>query len=450
MTMPASPDLLSATLLDRAVDLVERARRAGADAAEAHADSTTATGVQMRLGALEDVSRSQDGGLSLRLYVGQRSARVATTRHDAASLDALGEQAMAMARAAPEDAYAGLAPADLLLKGEIPELDLAQADDPGADWLREQAAACEDAARAVPGVTNSEGGSAGANRAVHALATSHGFAGAYMVTGYSLSASVLAGSGDAMQRDHDWHSARHLSDLDDAAAIGQRAGERAVARLNPGTLPSGPMPVLFDPRVGGGLIGNLVAAMAGPMIARGTSYLLGLEGQRVAPPGITILDDPHVQRGLRSRPYDSDGLPTAARALVDDGVLGEWLLDLVSARKLGRAPTGHAAGAGVSTTNMRVRPGAVSLGELMADIKDGVLLTEVVGQGVNYTSGDYSRGASGFRIIDGAIAGPVAGFTIAGNLKAMFADLRAADDLDTRHATHVPTLRTDSLTVAGG
>lgn len=437
-------------LLDRAVDAVERARRAGADAADATVDGSHATSLSVRLGELEDVGRSEDGGLTLRVFVGQRAARVATSNTDAASLDRLVERAIAMARAAPEDQWTGLAPEQCLLRGPAPDLDLDDGCDPGAVELRALADAAEDAARAVTGVTNSEGATASASRSLHALATSHGFAGAYGVSGYSLSASVLAGEGAAMQRDYDWHSVRHFAQLDAAEVIGRTAGERAVARLNPGALPSGRLPVLFDPRVAGGLIGNLVAAMAGTMIARGTSYLLGREGQRLFPAAIRISEDPLRLRGLKSRPFDSEGVGTTPRAVVADGVLGDWLLDSASARKLGRLPTGHASGGGVGASNLTLHPGTLSRTALMADVADGVLVTELIGQGVDYVTGDYSRGAAGYRIIDGQLAGPVSGFTIAGNLLGIFADLRAADDLCTRHATWVPTLRTDSLTVAGG
>lgn len=438
------------TILSRAADAVTAARKAGADAADAHFDHSEAIGISVRLGALEDVGRSEDASLSLRVFVGQRSARVTTSDLSAAALHALAERAVAMARAAPEDRWAGLAPAELLLTGPAPDLDLADQGAPASDRLKQLALACEDAARAVRGVTNSEGGSASANAATHAYATSHGFAGVYAVTGYTLSASVLAGEGEAMQRDYDWHSVRHLADIEAAEAIGRRAGERAVARLNPGSLPSGPLPVLFDPRVAGSLVGHLVAAMGGPMIARGTSFLLGREGEALFPAGIRISNDPFRPRGLKSRPFDGEGLRAGTADLVTGGQLGSWLLDSASARQLCRQPTGHAARGGqVASANLTVHSGAVTRAALMADIADGVLVTELIGQGVDYVTGDYSRAASGFRIVNGALAEPVAGFTIAGNLIDLFADLRAADDLDTRGATHVPTLRTDSLTVAG-
>ncbi len=439
------------TLLNRASDAVARARAAGADSAEAVVRAGFSSSIGVRLGALEDVGRSEDSDLSIEVYIGQRSASVSTADHSPAALDALVERAVAMARLAPENPWSGLAPEELLFRGIAPDFDMADpAGEPSPDTLRAMALTAEDAARAVPGVTNSEGGSASASRAAHAHVTSHGFAAGSVVSGYSVSASVLAGQGERMQRDYDWHSARHLSDLADAAVIGRRAGERAVARLEPAPLRSGPMPVLFDPRVAGSIIGHLLGAMAGPAVARGKSFLSAHALAQLFPHDIVIEEDPHRPRGMKSRAFDGEGLPTRRNRLVDGGVIGPWLCDMASARQLGCAPTGHGAGGGgISTGNLTLMPGSVSRDALMADIKDGVLVTEMIGHGVDMLTGDYSRGASGWRIVDGRIAGPVAGFTIAGNLLAMFADLRAADDLDTSHATHVPTLRTDSMTVAG-
>lgn len=410
-----------------------------------------ATSVSVRLGALEDVGRSEERDLALTLYCGQRSASVSTADLSPAAIDALVERAVAMARLAPENPWAGLAPEEALMRGPPPDCDLADpAGEPDPERLRALALEAEDAARAVRGVTNSEGGTAAANISAVALATSHSFAGGWHATGYSLSASVLAGEGERMQRDYAWHSARYLSDLEGAGDIGTRAGSRAVARLDPVLLPSGAMPVLFDPRVAGSIVGHLTSGMSGPSIARGRSFLKSREGERLFPADIVIKEDPLRPRGLRSRPFDGEGLPTRPARLVDGGAIGGWLCDAASARQLGRAPTGHASGgAGVSTGNLVLLPGSISRDALMSDIADGVLVTELIGQGVDALTGDYSRGASGFRIRKGQLAEAVSGFTIAGNLIAMFADLRAADDLDTRGGVHVPTLRTDSLTVAG-
>lgn len=438
--------------LDRAQMLCDAATKAGADAADALYYCNAATSVTMRLGALEDVERSEGQDISLRAFVGDRSASVSTADMDAGELAKLVERCVAMAREAPEDPYAGLAPEELLFKGPVPDLDLDDASEADPAALREAALAVEDAARAVAGVTNSEGGSASHSRTRFALATSHGFAGGYGSSGHSLSASVIAGEDAAMQRDYAWHSAHHLTDLESPAEIGARAGARAVARLSPGKAPSAKLPVFFDPRVSGGIVGHLLAAIAGPAIARGTSFLLGKEKDRLFDSSILIRDEPHRPRGLRSRAFDGEGLPTAARDIVADGKITGWLLDSASARQLGLTPTGHASrgggASGVAASNLHLAAGAQSPAELMADVAEGVYVTELIGHGVNPVTGDYSRGASGFLIRDGAIAGPIAEFTVAGNLVDMFAALVPASDLHFRHATNAPTLRIDGMTVA--
>ena len=438
---------------DRAHDLVRRAVAAGADAADAVFAIDASTEVSVRLGKLEDVGRSEGSDLGLRVFVGQRSASVSTS--DEQGLDALVERAVAMAREAPEDRWAGLAPADRLMHGSPPQLDLDDGGDASPEELRDAALAAEDAARSVAGVTNSEGAGASAGRAVWALATSHGFAGAYATTSYGLSASVLAGEGQAMQRDYAYHSARHRRHLEDPETIGRRAGEQAVARINPAKLASGTMPVVFDPRVGNSLIGHLAGAIGGQAISRRTSFLLDALGTRVFAEGIRIADDPHRPHGLRSRPFDGEGLPVSPTEIVVDGMLETWLLDSASARQLGLEPTGHAArgiggGPGVATSNLHMAAGRVPVATLIGDIADGVYVTELIGMGVNGVTGDYSRGASGYRIVDGAIAGPVAEFTIAGNLKDMFLGLTPANDLEFRYGINVPTIRIDGMTIAGG
>jgi PmbA protein len=438
----------------RVSDLVSAARKAGADAADALYVRSESTQVSVRLGALEDVERSDGEEIGLRLFVGSRSASVSSSDLSTDALIALVERAAAMAREAPEDSYAGLAPEDRLFQGTLPDLAGDDGGDPSPTLLRECALAAEDAARAIGGVTNSEGAGSSAGRSTLALATSHGFAGAYRTTGYGCSASVIAGAGSAMQRDYAYSSARHWSDLEAAGIIGTRAGERAVARLNPGKLASGPMPVLLDPRVGSSLIGHLTGAISGSSVARRTSFLLDRLGTRVFAPGIVIRDDPHRLRGLRSKPFDGEGLPTSATDIIADGILTTWLLDSASARQLGLAPTGHATRGiggppGVSATNIYLAAGPLSPDELMADIKLGVLVTELIGQGVNGVTGDYSRGASGFAIRDGKIAEPVAEITIAGNLKDMFLALTPASDLEFRRGVDVPTIRIDGMTLAG-
>lgn len=441
--------------VDRAHAAMDLAKRHGADAADAILVADTALSVSVRLGQLEDVGRSEGSELGLRVFVGQRSASVSTSDLSDSGLDALAERVVAMARAAPEDRWAGLAPAERLLHGAPPLLDLDDGGDVPPQALREAALAVEDAARAVPGVSNSEGGSAGYNRAVVAFATSHGFAQGYAVTSHGISASVLAGEGAGMQRDHAHHSARHRAMLEDPESVGRRAGERVVARLNPVGLAGGAMPVVFDPRVGGSLIGHILGAISGPSIARGTSFLRDCLGHAILPTNLSIIDDPHRPHGLRARPFDGEGLPVSPMALVDHGVLETWLLDSASARQLGLEPTGHASRGlsgppGVTTGNVHLAGGTGTRAALIADIERGVLITELIGQGVNGVTGDYSRGASGFLIERGEVTRAVSGITIAGNLRPMLASLTAAGDLEHRQGVNVPTLRVDGMTVAGG
>ncbi len=439
---------------ERVHDIVGRARVAGADAADAVIAADRSLGVSVRMGALEDVERSESEELGLRLFVGKRSASVSTSDLSSESMDALVERVLAMAREAPEDPWAGLAPEGRLMHGALPHLDLDDGAEVEPQALKQQALAAEDAARAIPGVTNSEGASASASRSVSAIATSHGFAGGYAITGHMISASVLAGSGGAMERDHAWHSARHASALEAPDAIGRLAGERAVARLDPQRVESGAMPVVFDRRVSSGLLGHLIGAIAGSSITRETSFLLDALGTRVFAPGVVICDDPHRPRGLRSRPFDGEGLPVLPQRIVDDGMLETWLLDSASARQLGLEPTGHAvrgvAGApGVSPSNLYMQPGTIPPETLVGEIDRGILVTELIGQGVNGLTGDYSRGAAGFLIERGEITRPVSEITIAGNLKDMFLGLTPANDLEFRYGLNAPTLRIDGMTVAG-
>ena len=439
---------------DRAAALVERARRAGADAADAAYLADSSESIQVRLGKLEDVERSESEYISLRAFVGQSSASIGSSDLGDAALDELAARVVAMARAAPDDAFAGLAPEDRLAAGPWPDLDTVDAHEPSPAELRALAEAAEAAARAVAGVTNSEGAGASAGHGVFALATSHGFAGGYAGTSRSLSASVIAGEGSTMQRDYAWRTAHHGADLPDPAEIGRMAGERAVRRLAPGRLRSGSLPVVFDPRVGGSLVGHLLGAISGAAIARGASFLLGREDEQLFDGAVTIIDDPHRARGLRSKPFDGEGLPTERRALVDGGRLTGWLLNVAAARQLGQQPTGHAArgggGApGIAATNTHIAAGTLSPAALIADIADGVYVTELIGHGVNGVTGDYSRGASGYRIVKGEIAGPVAEFTIAGNLLDMFRAMVPADDLEWHRSVNVPTLRIDGMMIAG-
>jgi len=436
---------------DRTQALVEQARKAGADAADALYACNASTGVSVRLGEMEDVEQSEGEEIGLRIFVGQRSATVSASDLEPTALAALVERCLSMAKEAPEDPYATLAPEDRLMRGKMPALDLADDDMPEPAALKERALTIEDAARSVPDITNSEGGGASMGRTQVALATSHGFAGSYATTMHGTWASVLAGEGAAMQRDHASHSVRHLRDLEDAEHVGRRAGHRAIARLGAAKIKGGEMPIIFDPRVSGSLIGHLIGAIAGPAITRRSSFLLDDLGAQLFDSSISIVDDPLRKRGLRSRPFDGEGLPTQKTALIEKGVLTGWLLDSASAKQLGDAPTGHASrGSGVSATNVHMEPGEASPMDLMQGIERGIYVTELIGMGVNPVTGDYSRGASGFLIENGGVGPAVTEITIAGNLKDMFAAITPASDLAFRYAVNVPTLRVDGMTVAGG
>lgn len=438
---------------DKVASLIELARRSGADTADAVYVGERSQGVNIRLGALEDVHRSEGEQIGLRVFRGRKSASVASSDLSKDALESLVERVLAMAAEAPEDPYAGLAPEELLFRGEAADLDLDDGGDPDPARLRERALAAEDAARAVKGITNSNGGSASASASTFAVATSHGFTGATRATGYSCSASVVAGEGASMQRDYAWHSARHQSDLEDPADIGTRASTRAVARLNPTRVKAGVMPILFDPRVATTLLGHFVGAISGSAIARQSSFLLDALGRQIFANGITIHDDPFRKRGLRSRAFDGEGLPVKPMELVSDGVLNGWLAESASARQLGIAPTGHAVrgvsgSPGAGPANLYIALGPRSRDEMIAGIREGILVTELIGHGVNGVTGDYSRGAAGFLIVNGEIGSAVAEITIASNLKQMFATLEPASDLRFRRGVDSPTLLVPEMTVA--
>ena len=440
----------SADLLD---GLIARARRLGADAADALLVRGSALDAGWRLGEPEDLVRAESRTLGLRVFVGARQAIVSTTDLSDGALGPLAERALAMARAVPEDPHAGLADPALLAR-DWPSLDLADDGEPDAESLMAHAAAAEDAARAVAGVTNSDGAGAGWRRAEATLATSGGFSGGYATTSHSVSAAALAGEGTAMERDHEWSAAVHEADLDDAAAVGRIAGERAVRRLGARKARSGQVPVVYDPRIAGGLLSHLAGAISGSAIARGTSFLKDALESALFDAGTTVVDDPHRVRGLRSRPFDGEGVATERRAIVADGVLRSWLLDSRSARQLGLASTGHAArgtsaAPAPSPSNLWLEPGAESADALIGGVASGLYVTELIGMGVNLLTGDYSRGAAGFWIEQGEIAYPVSEVTVAGNLRDMFRHLTPAGDLAFRYGIDSPTVRIDGMTVAG-
>lgn len=441
---------MSTAPLDLIGTLIGKARAAGADAVDAAYSARTAHGVQIRNGKTEDLERSETCDLSLRVFLGRQSASVSATSLDPARFDALVEQALAMARVLPEDPYAGLSPQAEQGFVDATGLDLLDTAQPDTAALMDRARAAEDAALAVSGVTNSSGGSASFGLADIVLMTSAGFSGRYARSSHSVSVSVLAGLGTGMQRDYDYDATVHLSDLADAGTIGRSAGEKAVARLAPTRPRTGSMPVVFDPRVSSSLLGHLAGAVNGSAIARGTSFLKEKMGLRILPEGVDIFDDPTRIRGLSAHPFDGEGVRCGELAIVQDGVLINWALDSRSARQLGLPGNGRASrGGSPSLGSLYARPGAPTPAALMADIQEGIYVTELMGSAINGLTGDYSRGASGFMIRGGTLAEPIAELTIAGNLNDMFARMVLADDLVFRRGINAPTIRIDDMMIAG-
>ncbi|MFZ9446851.1 MAG: TldD/PmbA family protein [Alphaproteobacteria bacterium] len=440
-------------MLDFLSDLVATARAAGADAADAVFVEGASVSHARRLGKLEKLERSEGQDLGLRVLVGQRQAIVSSSDRSPRAIAELVERAVAMARVAPPDPHAGLAdPADIAR--EIPDLDLLDPVEPSAEALVDRARAAEDAAMAVKGITNSEGAEAGWSRSRVALVATNGFAATYARSHHSVSASVIAGTGTAMQRDYDYATVAHASDLEDPAAIGRRAAERTLARLDPRKIETCKLPVVFDNRVSASFVGHLASAANGAAVARGTSFLKDSMGKAVMAPGVTIVDDPFRPRGLGSKPVDGEGIAPRRREVVANGVLSTWFLDLRAARQLKLRSTGHASRGTTSPpspspTNLHMLPGTISREAMIRDVRRGLYVNEFIGMGVNGVTGDYSRGASGFWIEDGVLAYPVSEITVAGNLRDMFLALAPADDLVFRNATNAPTLRIDGMTIAG-
>ncbi|MGB1896935.1 MAG: TldD/PmbA family protein [Parvibaculales bacterium] len=433
--------------------LIELTKAAGADAADVLVSDSASLSVSCRMGQLEDTERAESRDIGLRAMIGQKQAFVSGSAVDEEALKQLAQRAVDMAQATPEDRYCGFAPEDRL-SSEIPALDIADAYEPDADKLLSMAVACEDAARAVDGITNSEGGGAGWGRATTALVTSHGFEGAYTSTSFSTSCAVIGGEGEAMERDYASHTARHLEDLDAPEDIGARAGERTIKRLNPRKMESTKTNVVYHPRVSASLLGHLSAAISGSAIARGTSFLRDQMGQQVMSKAITIHDDPLRPRGLRSAGFDGEGVKTEKLTPVDKGVLQCWWLDSAAARQLesetnGRAARGIGGPPSPSATNLYMQAGEESVETMLKNIGTGFYVTELIGMGVNGVTGDYSRGASGFWIENGEIAYPVSEMTIAGNLKEMFLHMTPADDLQFRRGVNAPTILVEGMALAG-
>ncbi|MBO6755233.1 MAG: TldD/PmbA family protein [Roseibium sp.] len=437
-------------LVARASQLVEAARKAGADACDAVAITGMAMSVDVRDGRVEETERAEGDDVTLRVFVGRRTAAVSSNAmQDPAEL---AERAVAMAKVAPEDPYAGLADAGRLIK-DVPELELLDPLQVSADALADRAKEAEAAALEVSGVSKSGGAGASWRLAGVVLATSHGFSGSYMTSRHGLSMTAIGGEGTAMERDFDYDYRAFFEDMDPPEVIGRRAAERVARRLNPQKVKSQTVNVLFEARSARSLLGHFAGAVNGASVARKTSFLREKRGSAVFAPGITIVDDPFKRRGAGTRPFDGEGTRADVLHMVEDGVLHHWFLDSATGRELGLAPNGRAqrGGSGTSpgSTNLTLQPGSKSAAELMAEAGTGLLVTDLIGQGVNGVTGDYSRGASGLWFENGEVTHPVSGITIAGNLVDMFARLVPASDLDSRYSVAAPSILIEGLALAG-
>jgi len=434
-------------------DIIKKAKNAGADEADALIAEGMSMGVSWRCGALESLEHSEGADLGLRVLFGKRQAIVSTTDRSKKAIDELVDRAVSMAKVAPEDPYCGIANPDQIAK-DYPSLDLCDNYDCSIELLIGRAKTMEESALSVDGVSQCEGSDAGAGLSQITLASSNGFKGSYQKTNYSISVSALAGSGTSMERDYDFDTRLFQDDLDLAMDIGKRAGELAVARLNSKKMPSCVCPVVFDPRESKNLLGHFVGAINGAGIARGTSFLKDEMGKAVFSKDIKIIDDPHLLKGARSKAFDGEGIATKKRNIIENGILKTWLLDLRSSRQLGLETTAHAARGtssmpSPSATNLYMEAGTLSPEELMSDIKSGFYVTETMGMGVNGVTGDFSQAASGFWIENGKKAFPVSEMTIAGNLKDMFANIIAGNDLSFKYGIDAPTVRVEKMTIAG-
>jgi len=439
--------------LDLLQDLIKRAQTCGADAADAIFAEGTSLSLSWRMGEVEQLDRAEGQDLGLRVFVGKSQAIVSSSDIHNDALNTLVERAVAMARSVPEDPFSGLATPEQLAR-EFPDCDMFDPSQPKAEDLKTIARAAEEAGLAVSGVSQCEGVGAGFSHTQVAMAASNGFAHTYQRSSHSLSASMVAGTGTAMERDYDYTGAVWAEDLLKPEDIGKSAGEKAVKRLNPQKAKTAQLPVIFDARVSRTLIGHLASAINGAGIARGTSFLKDKMGAQIFAPGITIVDDPHRLRGLRSAPFDDEGLATTKRNIIEDGRLTTWILDLRSARQLGLESTGHAS-RGVSSppspscSNLSLNPGDHSVEDMIKDIQQGFFITELIGMGVSTITGDYSRGASGFWIEKGEITHAVSEVTVAGHLTDIFKNLTPANDLVFRYGMDAPSVRVDGLTIAG-
>ncbi|MFY0595334.1 MAG: TldD/PmbA family protein [Cognatishimia sp.] len=447
---------MTQNLDDLTSQLIDAAKRAGADAADAMALRGTSVSIDVRGGALEHAERSEATDIGLRVMIGKRQANVSASDTHPETIRTMAERAVAMAKEAPEDPYVGLADAaQLATQWDIEALELADpTPEPDPEALQADAAAAEAAALEVAGISQVQAASAGYGETQVQLAASNGFSGAYARTDRGTSCVAIAGTGAEMERDHDGDGRIFQADLRDPEEIGRSAAERALARQGAKQPPTGAYPVLFDERISSSLIGHLLGAVNGAAIARGSSWLLNALGEDVLPKGISLIEDPYRARVSGSRPFDAEGLATQRRAIVDDGTLTGWTLDLANARKLGLESTGNAArGVGgppsPSTWNVALTQGQKTREDLIKDMGTGLLVTSMIGSTINPNTGDYSRGAAGLWIENGEITYAVNECTIAGNLRDMLRSIVPANDARGHLSRVVPSLLVEGMTLAG-
>ncbi|WP_057462261.1 TldD/PmbA family protein [Pseudovibrio sp. POLY-S9] len=445
-----SDAIANSKLEEQAVSLVEAAKAAGADAADAIAVTGMSLSVSVREGKVENTDRAEGNDVTLRVFVGKQVASISSNASDDPA--ELAARAVEMAKVTPEDPYAGLAEPERLLK-DIPQLDLIDPREVNAEELTRTALDAEAAALAVEGVSKSGGAGASWGLSGIVLVTSHGFVGAYQRSRSGFSMTAIAGEGTGMERDYEFDSRTYWDDLMSAEEVGRIAAERTVRRLNPRQLETRKAPVVYEPRTARSLLGHFAGAINGASIARGTSFLKDKMGQQVFGKGITISDDPFKARGGGTAPFDAEGTGAEYLNMIEDGILGHWFLDGYAARELGLTSNGRARRSGSSTspsaTNLTLQAGEKTPEEILRDIGEGLLVTDLIGHGANGVTGDYSRGASGYWVENGEIAYPVSEITIAGNLKDMFLNLTPASDLDERYAVATPTVVIEGLTIAG-
>ncbi|MDG1866339.1 MAG: TldD/PmbA family protein [Yoonia sp.] len=443
-------------LSDLTQQLLDYAAKAGADQADAIAVDGTSVSIDVRGGALEHAERSEGIDIGLRVMVGQRQACVSSSDTKPDTLREMADRAIAMAKEAPDDRYAGLADvSQLAANTDNSTLDLFDPSaEPDPAQLQDDAAQAETAALKNPGISQVQSASAGySHRRIH-MATSNGFNAGYTRTSRDLSCVAISGTGTDMERDYDYDSRIFGADLRDASEIGQRAAARAVERAGAKRPKTGAYPVLFDERIASALIGHLLQATSGAAIARGSSWLRDALGEQVLPKGLSVIEDPHRKRTASSRMFDAEGLATNRRAIVDDGVLTGWTLDLANARKLDMQSTANAARGtsappSPSLTNIALTQGDVSRADLIAQMGTGLLVTSMIGSTINPNTGDYSRGASGFWVENGEVTHAVNECTVAGNLRDMLMRITPANDAQTHLSTVVPSLLVEGLTLAG-